>query len=109
MMTEELDCINRNSQLFCFCPLPPRKLQFSRIGSRVDDQERFDAAPGIALWIAEPNEIQFRGVVHLNNGHQNKHVHYVMRIEEKVESTRKPSLRDPHRPDETAQNRYGVL
>jgi hypothetical protein len=47
--------------------------------------------------------------VHLNNGHQNKHVHYVMRIEEKVESPRKPSLRDPHRPDETAQNRYGVL
>jgi hypothetical protein len=47
--------------------------------------------------------------VHLNDGHQDKHVHNVMRIEEKVKSPWKPSLGDPHRSDETAQNRYGVL
>jgi len=46
----------------------------------------------MALWIGEPNEIQFRCVMHLNDGHQDKDVHNVMRIEEKVESPGKPSL-----------------
>ena len=64
---------------------------------------------GWALWIGQPNHVQFGSVVHVHDGDQHQHMHYVVRIEPEVETTREPLLRNPHGTDDSAGDGYRIL
>lgn len=59
--------------------------------------------------IAQPLEVQFGRVMHLNDGHEDQHVHDVMRVEEEIEFAGKVALGHAESSDDTSQYCYGVL
>lgn len=65
---------------------------FSQFSRMIRSGAEIDGVP--ALRVAEPNEIQFGSVVHLNDSHQHENVHYMVRIEEEIEFARKASFGD---------------
>lgn len=86
-----------------------------RFGSEFDARERvlretlIVPRRGGALRIAEPLEVELGRVVHVNDGHEDEHVHDVVRVEEEIEPAGEVALGHAQSPYDAAEDRDGVL